>query len=171
MELLAAGGPFGKGGGPPGPPGRFSHGNDKAARVEPAYIPPHVGFHEHNNRQNRGDHIRYRNRLPDEYEDSQWFEDLDLEDGVDFVEGVLGFFFFIGSITLVLLPFFLLASALKRMVRLARRSHSSAGSGSGSPPAPAAAPEGYQALLEDVSDDDAAVVTGTPVNPPPSVHI
>lgn len=128
-----------------------------------------------------GDHIRFRNRLPEDYENrGAWFEDSFLtdEDGPDLAESILALFFFIGAFTLLLLPFFLLGRALKRMVR-----HTRGGDGAGD------APDGYRALSgEDrlavgdggggggggggvVDDDDAIVVTGTPVNPPPSIHL
>lgn len=164
-EVLSATDPLGNGrlGGGPSH-SRFSRGK---GTVEDHFPRPHGGFHEHNNRHNRGDHLRFRNRLPDEYEESQWFDNLDLDRSFDVVETALAFFFFIGAFTLMVLPFVLLVRSIKRMVIRARRSHSSAAS----PPAPAAAPDGYQALPDDPSDDDAVVVTGTPVNPPPSVQI
>lgn len=163
--VWSATGPFGNG----RLRGRPSHSRFSGGEVTfEEHVPrPHGGFHEHNNRHNRGDHLRFRNRLPDEYEEPQWFDDLDLDRSFDVVEATVAFFFFIGAFTLMVLPFILLARSIKRMVIRARRSHSSAAS----PPGPTAAPEGYQALLDDASDDDAVVVTGTPVNPPPSVHI
>ncbi|CBJ29527.1 expressed unknown protein [Ectocarpus siliculosus] len=127
------------------------------------------------------DHIRSRNRLPEDLENRgrAWLEDsLDGED-IGPVEGILAFFFFIGTCTLLLLPFFLLGRALRKLVRAgAGGGGSGSGSGSGSD-----APDGYQALPDDATaavpaaagrrgdDDDNVVVTGTPVNPPPSVHL
>ncbi|CAB1118846.1 unnamed protein product [Ectocarpus sp. CCAP 1310/34] len=122
------------------------------------------------------DHIRSRNRLPEDLETRgrAWLEDsLDGED-IGPVEGILAFFFFIGTCTLLLLPFFLLGRALRKLVRAG--AGGSGGSGSGD------APDGYQALPDDATtavaaadrrgdDDDNVVVTGTPVNPPPSVHL
>ncbi|CAN0488111.1 unnamed protein product [Laminaria digitata] len=135
-------------------------------------------FREHN-RQERGDHLRSRNRLPEEYENSEWFDSMD--DGEGLVDIVLGFFFLVGTVTLLLLPLFMIARALKNMGRpvvlpsssefgARRRAHAAN---------VAAAADGYQALPEDggeeelveEDDDDAIVVTGTPVNPPPSVHL
>ncbi|CAM9809745.1 unnamed protein product [Ectocarpus sp. 4 AP-2014] len=120
-------------------------------------------------------HIRSRNRLPEDLENRgrAWLEDsLDGED-IGPVEGILAFFFFIGTCTLLLLPFFLLGRALRKLVR---GGAGGGGSGSGD------APDGYQALPDDATaavaaagrrgdDDDNVVVTGTPVNPPPSVHL
>lgn len=129
----------------------------------------------HPKRHHRGDHIRFRNPLPEDFENQRaWLSDsFDADgDGPDLIEAILAFFFFIGAMTLMLLPFFLLGRALKRMVRN--------GGGDGSD---AEAPDGYYALPEDDSaaaaagmvsaddDDDSIVVTGTPVNPPPSVHL
>lgn len=120
------------------------------------------------------DHIRSRNRLPEDLENRgrAWLEDsLDGED-IGPVEGILAFFFFIGTCTLLLLPFFLLGRALRKLVRAGA---GGAGGGSGD------APDGYQALPDDTTaavaagrrgdDDDNVVVTGTPVNPPPSIHL
>ena len=127
-------------------------------------------FREHN-RPVRGDHLRSRNRFPEEYENSEWFDSMDEGEGL--VDVLLGFFFFVGAATLLLLPFFLLVLALKRM---ARREGGRSRVGAGGPDV-AAAPDGYQALPEDggeqelEEDDDAIVVTGTPVNPPPSVNL
>ncbi|CAM9565229.1 unnamed protein product [Ectocarpus sp. 12 AP-2014] len=123
------------------------------------------------------DHIRSRNRLPEDLENRgrAWLEDsLDGED-IGPVEGILAFFFFIGTCTLLLLPFFLLGRALRKLVR-AGAGTVGGGSGSGD------APDGYQALPDDATaavaaadrhgdDDNNVVVTGTPVNPPPSVHL
>lgn len=161
--------------------------NAKASDAELA--PMHVSFvHDHNHHQH-GDHLRNRNRLPEEFEDPRF------ERGSDLIESILAFFFFVGAFTLLLLPFFLMGRAIKLMVRNARRaSRSSSASSISMPPAPAssgfggcsvrrrvdtanaaAAAEGYQALPEDSSDesndDDAIVVTGMPVNPPPSVNV
>lgn len=144
--------------------------------------------HDHNHHQH-GDHLRYRNRLPEEFEDPRF------ERGSALIESILTFFFFIGAFTLLLLPFFLMGRAIKLMVRNARRaSRSSSASSVSMPPAPAssgfggcpvrrrvdtanaaAAAEGYHALPEDSSDessdDNTIVVTGMPVNPPPSVNV
>lgn len=150
---------------------------------------PRPMFLDHSNQ--RSHHIRSRNSLPDKYEESGWFEDLELDEGCDYVEGALTVFFFVGAFTLLFFPFFLLARALKRMVRNARESHYNGASAvlPSMPPRPAssgfgdcaerrrgtaaAAAYGYQALpdVEDsaATDDDAIVVTGMPVNPPPSV--
>lgn len=185
-----------------GPGGEFNsghHGGPFSLDAEflndhPYHRHHHGGpFREHN-RQQRGDHLRSRNRLPEEYENSEWFDSMDEDEGL--VDIVLGFFFIVGASTLLLLPFFLLARALKKMGRRGGRSRGDADGPS--PPAPsssvfgfasrrrahaasvAAAADGYQALPEDAgegegvgedSDDDAIVVTGTPVNPPPSVHL
>eukprot|EP00752_Nemacystus_decipiens_P013072 g11561.t1 len=125
------------------------------------------GPHVHPKRHHRGDHIRFRNPLPEDFENQRaWLSDsFDVDgDGPDLVEAILAFFFFIGAITLMLLPFFLLGRALKRMVR-------NGGSGSGGD---TEAPDGYYALPDDAApagmvsaadDDDSIVVTGTP---PPS---
>lgn len=123
----------------------------------------HGGFHEGFHEGSQHDHMRFRNRLPDEYEE-MWFEDMD-DEGCDFVEAVLAMFFFIGAFTLLALPVILFARTLKRMVRRGRSARYSA--------APRAAPDGYQAMPEekDSMDEDAIVVTGTPVNPPPSVNV
>lgn len=154
----------------------FSWG-DKPARGHPqpqhARHPGGLPGPQHRDGGSR-DHIRYRNRHPED--PNMWFADsFDSVEDLDLIETVLAMFFFIGSVTLLLLPFFLLARALKRLVR---RAH---GDGGGDD-----APDGYQALPEDdgaqqrgrngrgggaVDDDDAIVVTGTPVNPPPSVHV
>lgn len=154
----------------------------------------HGGPLREHNRPERGDHLRSRNRLPEEYENSQWFDSLDDDEGL--LEIVLGFFFLIGAATLLLLPFFLLARALKSMGRRGG-GRSCDGAGGAEEPSSvlgfaarrrahaanvAAAADGYQALPEDdgeqeqglaeeEEDDDAIVVTGAPVNPPPSVHL
>lgn len=148
-----------------------------------------VGGRFHDN--SHHDHLRYRNQFPDDYEDSRWFEDsFEGDMDCDFLQGLLAFFFFVGAFTLVLMPFVLFARALKGMVRgHVHRSSASFSAQPGSAPfafgdfvrrshtAEAAAPEGYQPLPEEASpntqdsDDEAVVVTGTPVNPPPSVNI
>lgn len=148
----------------------------------------HGGLLREHSRQERGGHLRSRNRFPEEYENSEWFDSMD--DGEGLVDVVLGFFFLIGAATLLLLPFFLLARALKRMGRRGGgRSHDGSG-GNGFAARRrahaanvAAAADGYQALPEDggeeeeeeeeltEDDRDGIVVTGTPVNPPPSVHL
>lgn len=148
-------------------------------RFEPGWeTPPEEDFpmfagepRVHPKRHHRGDHIRFRNPLPEDFENQRaWLSDsFDADgDGPDLIEAVLAFFFFIGAVTLMLLPFFLLGRALKRMVR-------NGGGGD------AEAPDGYYALPEDAAaagmvsadddGDDSIVVTGTPVNPPPSVHL
>eukprot|EP00903_Cladosiphon_okamuranus_P010123 g9586.t1 len=125
----------------------------------------------HPKHHHRGDHIRFRNPLPEDFENQGWLSDsFDVDgDGPDLVEAILAFFFFIGAMTLMLLPFFLLARALKRMVRN--------GGGGGGGGDDADAPDGYYALLEDAEsasasasaarmaaaeEDDSIVVTGTP---------
>lgn len=149
-----------------------------AAGADEEGIPMFIGGpHVHSKQHHHGDHIRFRNRLPEDFENNRaWLTDsFDMDgDGPDLVEGVLAFFFFVGACTLLLLPFFLLGRALKRLV------HSSRGDDED------AAPDGYYALPEDAAtadasavaagmvsadDDDSIVVTGTPVNPPPSVHL
>ena len=157
-----------------------------SARVREQGPPPRGGQQPEHHRRHGGDHIRFRNRLPEDFDFEKsdhhlrWFEDsFDPDgDGPDLVEGILALFFFVGAFTLLLLPFFLLGRALKRLVRSAR------GCGGGGDE-DEDAPDGYLALPDDAAsvpavsaahdhhddDDDSIVVTGTPVNPPPSVHI
>lgn len=152
-------------------------------------------FHDHSHHENsHHDHLRYRNRLPDDFDRGSWHDSFegDFED-CDFVQGLLAFFFFIGAFTLFLLPFVLFARALKRLARGTASSRFPRSSST--PPGPSssafgvfarrresntaaasAAAAGYQPLPEEPTtaqddDDDAIVVTGTPVNPPPSVNI
>lgn len=171
----------------PEPHGNPHHGEQFGSDADFRLGFPHGALLREHNRQERGGHLRSRNRFPEEYENSEWFDSMD--DGEGLVDVVLGFFFLIGAATLLLLPFFLLARALKRMGRGGDgRSHDGSG-GTGFAARRrahaanvAAAADGYQALPEDgdeqeedeelaAEDDDEIVVTGTPVNPPPSVHL
>lgn len=136
-------------------------------------------MHNQDHRRPGGDHIRFRNRLPDDLDlesrrgaAAGWLADsFDVDgDGPDLVEGILALFFFIGAFTLLLLPFFLLGRALKRLVRSGHDDDDDAPDGYRPLPddAAAAAPA---AALSAHDDGDSIVVTGTPVNPPPSVHL
>lgn len=108
------------------------------------------------------DRIGNRNHIPDD----EFL--LENDQGGKMLLTVLAFFFFVGASTLIIMPFLLFARALRRLVRGNRRARATPFSRRNG--AVAGAPEGYEALPED-TDDDAIVVTGTPVNPPPSVNI